>query len=317
MNVFRRSFGLVFSLLLLGTTSLGLWQRQAIADWVRLRDFEPSTRVAELAVHTTMTDYGRKLFYVHHPELNNKLEFTQSCPTGEQTIVLGCYITHQSIHIYDVQDARLDGIEEVTAAHEMLHAAYDRLNDGDREEVDKLLATAFANLTDERIKKVVASYEQRDASVVPNELHSIIGTELRELPASLEKYYSRYFSNRLKVVEYSEQYEAIFSAQQSQIQTLAKQISELESKLIADRQEIEFREKSLAEQSAELNSLRSSGQTEAYNAAVPGYNQQVNAYRNLVSRYNADVVRLNRLVEEHNGLAFEQKKLYDAINSSL
>lgn len=205
----RRGLATAASLTLVGLSALGLWQRQAVLDWWRLRDFAPSARIAELSQHTTMTDYGRKLFYVHHPELNDKYQFTQSCPTSEQTIVLGCYITHQSIHIYDVQDDRLNGIEEVTAVHEMLHAAYDRLSRGEQERIDALVAKAFNEYADERVKKVVASYEQRDASVVPNELHSIIGTEVRQLPPELEEYYSKYLANRLRVVEYSEQYEAI------------------------------------------------------------------------------------------------------------
>ena len=292
-------------------------QRQAIADWWRLRDFQPSARVAELAEHTTMTDEGRRLFYVHHPSLDNKLTFTQNCPSGEQTIVLGCYITHRSIHIYDVTDERLNGIEEVTAAHEMLHAAYDRLSSEERRQVDDMLAQTFSSLTDKRIKSVIGTYQERDPEVVPNELHSIIGTEVKQLPAELEDYYAQYFSNRAKIVEYSEQYEAIFSAQQNSIQSLAEQINALERKLRADKQEIELREESLRSQSEELNQLRSSGQTEAYNAAVPGYNQQVAAYRSLVNRYNADVVRLNRLIEEHNSLAVEQKELYGAIDSRL
>lgn len=317
MAFLRRSTALTVSLLLIVLSSVGIVQRQSIWDWWRLRDFVPSARIAELSEHTTMTDYGRKLFYVHQPELNNKVEFTRSCPTGEQTIVLGCYITHQSIHIYDVQDDRLNGIEEVTAAHEMLHAAYDRLSTDERNRINNLLVQSFESSADERIKKVVSAYRQRDAGVVPNELHSILGTEVRTLPAELEAHYSKYFENRLKVVEYSEQYEAIFSAQQAKIQSLADEINALEIQLKADRQEIELRERSLQEQSSSLNSLRSSGQTEEYNAAVPGYNEQVREYRSLVAKYNADVLRLNRLVEEHNSLAVEQRGLYDAINSSL
>lgn len=317
MNTFKRNISLVASLLLLGFVGVALLQRQVISDWLRLRDYEPDSRIAQLAENTTMNDLGRKLFYVHHPELNDKVEFNQSCPTGEQTIVLGCYITHSSIHIYDVQDERLSGIEEVTAAHEMLHAAYDRLSDEERSDVDRMVAAAFERLADKRLNSVITAYEEKDPSVVPNELHSIIATEVRKLPAELENYYSRYFTNRLKIVEYSENYEAIFSAQQAKIKSLAIRISDLEAKLKADRQEIELRAKALEDQSDELNDLRAAGQTEAYNSAVPGYNRQVRVYRNLVSTYNSEVLQLNELIAEHNNLAVEQKKLYDALDSSI
>ena len=35
-------------------------------------------------------------------------------------------------YIYNVNDERLNGLKEVTAAHEMLHAAYERLPESDK-----------------------------------------------------------------------------------------------------------------------------------------------------------------------------------------
>ena len=54
--------------------------------------------------------------------------------------MLGCYHSNQDgIFLYNVQDARLAGVQQVTAAHEMLHAAYDRLSTKDKNYVDGLL----------------------------------------------------------------------------------------------------------------------------------------------------------------------------------
>lgn len=275
----------------------------------------PPSRIAELADHTRMTDHGRRLFYVHKPQLNDREAFNNNCSGYEQTIVLGCYITHTAIYIFDVTDPRLEGVEEVTAAHEMLHAAYDRLSSAERKRIDVLAQNYFDRLNDERLKKVVNSYHVRDASSVANELHSILGTEVRELPKELEDYYARYFEDRQAVVGFSERYEAIFTEQKNRIQILINEIEELEKQLAAQRQVISRRESELMSSGERLNELRDSGRIEEYNAAVPAYNRQVNDYRGLIADYNAKVKQFNQLIEEHNSLAIEQRKLINSISS--
>ena len=46
---------------------------------------------------------------------------TRGVTSWLKTAVLGCY-ANREISIFNVTDQRLDGIREVTAAHEMLHA---------------------------------------------------------------------------------------------------------------------------------------------------------------------------------------------------
>lgn len=318
MPTLKRSIGYLFTLMLLSALVFGLWNRQAIIDWYRLRDYTPPADVAALAEHTTMNDLGKKLFYVHKPQLEDEAAFNESCSTEEQTIVLGCYISHRSIHIFDVDDPRLQGIREVTAAHEMLHAAYDRLDSSERQEVDLMTVTYYDSIKqhDERLRKVVESYMQRDPSSVNGELHSILATEVRDLPPELEDYYARYFTNRTAIVDYSEQYEEVFTQQQQKIQSLKDEIEALETGLHERMQAITASETEIQQEAARLNTLRRQDQIEAYNAAVPGYNQLVNEYKRMIDRYNSDVQRLNNLIADYNDLAVQQKELYDAIDSS-
>lgn len=307
----------LFSFGLLGALIFGLWHRQSIADWYRLRDYQPSSEIVALADNTQMTDYGRKLFYVHNPQLEDAENFNQHCDIEEQTIVLGCYITHRSIHVFDVEDERLQGIREVTAAHEMLHAAYDRLDDTERKQVDYWTVTFYDSIKrdNERLRQVVEAYAKRDLSVVNNELHSILATEVEDLSEELEAYYSRYFSDRSAVVAYSDQYEDVFVQQQQKIQSLRTEITQLEEDLKNRRVQIDATQEELQAEAERLSDLRSSDQIEAYNAAVPGYNQQVNQYRSTVENFNNDVQRLNNLIAQYNDLAVQQKELYNAIDS--
>jgi hypothetical protein len=127
-------------------------KNQAIYDWLHLRNYQPSAAIAQLATDTTMNSATERLFYVYHPELQTKEVFNQSCSGSEQTIVLGCYVSRQGIYLYNVTDERLKGVIQVTAAHETLHAAYERLSGSERKKVDAMTANAYAQVTDERVK---------------------------------------------------------------------------------------------------------------------------------------------------------------------
>ncbi len=109
----------------------------------------------------------------------------------------------------------------------MLHAAYDRLSDKEKDRVNNLLSTAYTNITNERIRKNVEQYRQRDPAIVANELHSILGSEVPDLSADLEKYYANYFVDRSKVVALSQQYEAEFIAHEEQVEGYDAQLQAL------------------------------------------------------------------------------------------
>ncbi len=101
-------------------------KRDAIYDWWRLHDYAPPAAAVQFADDTTMTAKARTLFYINHPKLEQSVAFNGECPNNsEKAIVLGCYHPNQNgIFLFMVNDKTLSGVEQVTAAHEMLHAAY-------------------------------------------------------------------------------------------------------------------------------------------------------------------------------------------------
>lgn len=307
----------IFSVLLLLLPVFALTKRQEIYDWWRLRDYEPPARVVQLAEATTMNDYGRKLFYVHHPQLDDKAAFNEHCQGGEESIILGCYISHRAIYLYDVQDERLKGVQEVTAAHEMLHAAYDRLGSDERNSVDAQLQNFFGTLQNERIKNTVASYRDKDPSTVGNELHSIIGTEIRQLPAELESYYKKYFTDRGRVVAYSEQYEQVFTERKNKVAQYDTQLADIKKRIDANEAELQAISETLSADRSRLDAYLSAGQTQEYNAAVPGFNAQVRRYNNLLDGTRNLIDRYNRIVAERNAVALEEQALVEAIDSRI
>lgn len=311
----NKSLSLITTLVILALPAVAFWQRLAIFDQVRLYGYNAPSAVAQLASDTTMLPSMRRLFYVYHPAIENKTDFNASCREDEQTIVLGCYIDTRGIYLLSVSDARLTGVEQVTAAHETLHAAYARLSSGERSKVDAMTEAAFAGLNDQRITDTVALYRKQDPTVVPNELHSILGTEVATLPPDLETYYKRYFSDRAKIVAYSAQYEQAFTDRKNQVAAYDAQLATLKTQINNLQATLTTEAATLSDERNRLNGLKSSGQIAAYNSAVPGYNDSVN-------NYNANIDALSRMVDEYNaivpvrnGIASEEQDLVQAIDS--
>jgi uncharacterized protein YukE len=316
MKQFARTTGGILSLIVILGSIYGIFHRQEILDYLALRNYVPSERVVQLADQTTMQDSTRRVFYINHPKLDTKTDFRSHCPTSEQSIVLGCYIQRNGIYLLDVNDERLSGVVQVTAAHESLHAEYDRLSSNEQSRVDQMTASAFANLKNDRIKKTVEQYRSKDPSVVPNELHSILATEVRSLPPELEAYYSQYFKDRGQIVNYSEKYEQTFVDLNTQVDKYDNQLKELKATIESNQVEIEGLGKDIEMQKSRLDALINSGKTEQYNAAVPEFNAQVNGYNNLIARTRSLISQYNAIVEKRNAIATTEQELVEAINSN-
>ena len=286
-----------------------------VVDWWLLRDYDPPAEIVELAEDTTMTELGQRYFYVYRPQLLDRDTFRANCTVAEKSIVLGCYVSRQGIFIYDVTDEQLSGIRQVTAAHEMLHVAYERLSTAERERIDQLNLEAFDDLDDDRIRRTMEAYRQRDPSIVANELHSILPTEVRELSDELEEYYAQYFDDRLEVVAFTEQYSGVFEEARQRVQ-------ELDLELRGKLADIELLQDSLDAQAVQLesdrnrlNQLLEQEQFEAYNAGVDDFNADVRGYNNTVNQLRSLTDSYNELVAERNSAAVAYESLTTSIDT--
>lgn len=207
------------------------FNRQYVIDQIRLAGYRPPQEVRALAEATTMQGEGERYFYATRPLINGREEFNRHCSDrGEQTLVLGCY-NGLDIYIFNVEDERLRGVEEVTAAHEMLHAAYDRLGRRERERVDGLVRAEVDKLGDPRLVELVKLYNTTDPGALLNEMHSIIATEVRDISPELEEHYRRYFADRKKVVALSEGYEKVFTDLKNQQDALSGELDRLNGEI--------------------------------------------------------------------------------------
>jgi hypothetical protein len=312
---------LVLSVALFAFAAVLFLNRQYIVDSIAYMQYRPNGEMAAIAERASLNDHGKFYLYASQAEVQNRDAFNASCHTArtEESVVLGCY-TGRRIYVFDVTDTKLDGIKEVTAAHEMLHAAYDRLSDTERKRVNGLLDAAAARITDQSIKDILKVYEKTEPGERLNELHSILGTEAPDLGTELEAYYKQYFKDRQTVVALSQKYEGVFNDLRSKQDELARELEQMAVELTESS-------KSFNESVTQLNADISTFNNQA---ASGGFNSQAefNAERaSLVSRQeslrdrqeqlNARIAVYNEKRKELESINSQAETLNRSINSNL
>lgn len=312
----KRIFGLsllVIVLILAGVIALNL---QFFKDWYIVQTTDVQPAAAQLGDKLTLTSHADFLYEASQPEVLNAGQFNQACANvaRERSIVLGCY-THDRVYIYNVSDPQLTGVQEVTAAHELLHAVYERMSSNERVDIDTELTRVAGTIQDQQFKDTIAEYQKTEPSEINNELHSILGTEYASLSPKLESHYAQYFNNRQQIVEYSTQYQSIFRQVEQQRQSYEQQRTLLYSQITELKTQLASLQVELDRKQAELQTLRSTD-ISAYNAAVPPYNTLVKTYNNTVTTLRSKIDEYNRIVDQENTLATTIDELNKKLDSN-
>jgi hypothetical protein len=317
---FVRRFAPYLVLVVLLVTGGTLFVRHnEVLDWFWLRNYDPPASIRALSLDTGMTPYAERLFYVNKPSLEERDAFNDHCrDVSDQVAVLGCYTgDRQGIYLYNVPEPRLAGIIQVTAAHEMLHQAYDRLPGSERKNIERQLQEYYDKSAHQALKSQVDSYKKSEPDQLLNEMHSIFGTQASKLPAELETYYARYFKDRQKLITYYQAYQSEFDKRKALVAEYDRRLGELKPQIEAGKKDLDTRESDLKTERDKLNQYLDMQQIATYNAAVPGYNAQVNAYRNKLKEVNDMVDTYNRILGERNAIAVQERELQQAIDSHL
>ena len=317
----RRIGSLIATILFFAAITVAALNIQRIQDWALYQLYEPTAEVASLAIDSGMSDHGTFLFYASQPALQQAKEFNQQCEKREHsTAILGCYDGYR-IYIYDIADPRLAGVRPTTAAHEMLHAGFRRLSDKDKEVVGALIDAEYEKLkNNEELASRMAFYERTQPGERQNELHSIIGTEVRDIHPELEAHYRRYFSDRTKVVSQHEQYYVLFKELQVRAETIKQELSNLKEYI--DSQTVSYAAKlsELNSAIANFNARADRGEFESrsdFNRERQVLMARSAELRELQGAIEAAVQRYNTLVIELNGIATETDALNRSMDSQL
>ena len=294
---------------------MGIRFTQELEDWSKLLTYEPPPEVARLATATTMTDSARRLFYLNQPTIEATRSFLNLCKGSEHTIVLGCYVVSKGIFLQEITDARLQGVMEVTAAHELLHAVYQRMSLFDQTQINQQLQAVLSNLQNPRILKLVTTYGSQDPRSVASELHSIFGTELRSLSPELETHYRRYFTDRASIVALSEQYEGVFTTLKGKAKILSEQLNTQNLALEQLVEQVKQESKMVEVDRSNLQTAIVANPQDDYTSRVSAFNDRVQNYNQLVIQLKAQTASYNQLVTARNSISQEEKSLFESLEN--
>ncbi|HWH98086.1 MAG TPA: hypothetical protein VNS80_06940 [Pseudolysinimonas sp.] len=271
--------------------------------------------VAAIATATGMSEEGELIYRASTPEIEDDDDFNQHCSI-EGGAVLGCYY-EGNVYVYAVTDERLAGTVEVTAAHEMLHAAYERLSPEERERIDALVAAAVATIPDDDpVFEDLALYA---ADQQADEWHSRLGTEFADLSPELEEHFARYFDDRAKVVELNAHATALFTELRAQIDALVAEIDALDPVLDA---RIATYEAAIADYNADVDAFNARADSGAFltqeqfdheRAALVARGSSLDAQG---AALEADIDYYNGLVAQLTALDADYADLYSALDST-
>ena len=288
---------------------------QAVIDFVRGRLYAPTTAVAEIRENLALTAYGEFIFDASRPELNSEKDFNANCVSdSEDEAALGCY-RGQKIYVYEVQSEELAGILELTAAHELLHAVYERRSDGEKEIVGGLLKEVYRQYHE----VLAAEIEAYDVEEQAEELYVRAGTEIKELPEELEKHYAKIFADQDKVVGFYESYIGVFRGLEAELKSLEAEMTELKEQIDAKSLEYQNGAKDLGAQIEVFNNCASQvgcfQRSEDFNARRNELLARQAEMRGLYDEIDGLINQYNMVVEKYNQNVVRSQNLQDLINS--
>lgn len=315
----QRNLSLIsLSIILLAIIATGLliFFRQQVVDNFRAWQFAPSSQVVKIRDSLQLTSLGGLYFDSSHTAIEKADGFNQNCPQSEpNNPVVGCY-SSQMIYIYDVKNSKLDGIEETTAAHELLHAAYERMSDDERSDIDAELQKVYKTLKTKELEARMNYYQKNEPGEENNELHSILGTEFRQLGTTLENHYAKYFTDRSSVLSFYQKYQAVFTRITGRLDSLAVSINKRTLRLNKNITVYNNDQSVLNDDINQFKKRRFTSQTEldaVYNSLTSRQTVLDGRLRTLKS----ELAAIERLRKEYNTLRQEYEELSQSINSSL
>lgn len=295
--------------------------RQYVVDQMNFWSYQPNSQIASFVDRSGMNDTGKFYFYASQPNIEEAQNFNKLCNRQENnTAILGCY-DGRNIYIYDVTNKQLDGILEVTAAHEMLHAIYQRMSDSDKQAVDKLLEVEYNRIKDNKdFAARMAFYDRIEPGQRDNELHSVIGTEFSGISPELENYYRKYFTDRSKIVALHTTYESVFDNLQKQADSLSSIMTRLGNTVERETADYNVQVMQLNNDIKLFNAKANNGSfknEEEFQSARAMLVVRANQLDSTRQRINADIAQYNIDRQQLQTIASQSAALNQSINSSL
>lgn len=293
------------------------WQHDTIYEYYRGVTYVPSGEMARIRTDLELTERGEAVFNAAQPVLSSKEEFNEHCRTqGVETAILGCY-TGGGIYVYNITDEELNGIRELTTAHELLHAVYAKLSDEEKSALKADLEDVY-RANEGILAPELKAYNDMERF---EELYVRSGTEISDLPDRLERHYAEIFRDQDKIAKYYNSYIKVFNELKTELDSLKAEIDSLNAEYDLKTAEYEDRATWLNTEISEFNTCADIVGCFATEADFYAKRMElVNAQAELDGMYaelNDLIERYNQRVKEYNSDVLKGEELNEKINSSV
>lgn len=298
------------SIIILVAAGWLVMNRQYAIDQVNVWSFTPTANIKKIDERVDFTSKGQFYFYATQPQVDGTDRFNQDCPRQEaKNPILGCY-TSGRIFVYDITNTQLDGIEEVTAAHEMLHAVWERTSPSEQARIANLLKAEYQKQANNKdLIERMDYYQRTEPGEFDNELHSILGTELASISPELETYYKQFFNNRQKVVSLHAKYDTVFRGLRDRSDTLYTELTALG---ISIETRTATYDADIAQLSADITTFNARAKSGDF-ASINQFNSQRTALTKRSDKVEANRASISADIDMYNG----KYKEYQAISSQI
>jgi|GEM_PF-5598429 hypothetical protein len=284
------------------------------SDYVRrkredkiIANYKPSATLEKYSSIAGLTEASYRLLYVNTPTIStDKTYIVSKCDKHQNSkaLTFGCYLPRDGgIYVLELTDERYTALTATTVAHEVLHAAYERLGFNEKADVKAELQRLYDGQLHEELDTRLKAYGVTGDDFF-NELHSIIGTEFPNLSPLLEQHYAKYLKDRKGLANYQlksiggiKEQHANIKEMQFTLNHLKTEIDELQNRILSLKGELE------SDQSQLPSAANPQLAVQEFNAKVNAYNEMVSMIRTKSDFYNSRVKEINALIGDSNHLA--------------
>lgn len=279
--------------------------------------YTPTTEALEIRDALELTNKGRRIFNATQLSVEDRESFNEHCQSYDEEIsLLGCY-TDGKIYIYEITEPQLVTANKVTAAHELLHAAWERMGGGEQRRLLSLLEAVYQD-NREWFDEELAAYSEDERT---EEIYTRAATKLVTVPEELERHYAGYFRNRGQIVAYYQQYEAPFVLLRTELEQLETQIEQISAEIGQERTDYT---KSAENLDTEIDRFNSCAETAGCFQSQAEFQRQRNALmaertrlERLRETLNQKILENNQRIEEYQEKQRSLGYLSDLMNSNV
>ena len=282
-----------------------------IKDYILAYGYQEPVDVAEAVAPLSLTNYSVRLLKASKTQIFDAKQFNISCDnfeSKESDKLLGCYF-NQKIYVYNITNPEIENSEDVTLAHELLHAGWDRMNNKQKLSLKDALDKQIASGISPAAEKAIDAYKKNGVAgdYLMDEIHSILGTDELNLSPELESHYQKFFKSRAEIVNLSLGVNKVFEDVRAEINNYKQSLDLLASQIDGVQADIKLSNSEYYRLTGIADSKLNAGDYSGYNAMVGPINNIVASaqgldtkQQQLIDDYNSKIAEFNKLIEKYN-----------------